>query len=51
MAVAVIASLLVGFLAGLLSFKKKSTWCTGCGAVKSCPQCSYRSVSSVGERV
>jgi NADH pyrophosphatase NudC (nudix superfamily) len=29
---AIVAALVVGFLAGLLSFKVKSRWCTRCGA-------------------
>lgn len=31
---------LLGYLAGLLSFKVKSRWCAACGAVKSCPSCA-----------
>jgi hypothetical protein len=34
------ASVLAGFLAGLLSFRVKSRWCTQCGAVKGCPRCA-----------
>lgn len=30
--IAVIAALVVGFLAGLLSFKTKSRWCPQCGS-------------------
>jgi hypothetical protein len=36
----VAAATLLGFLAGLLSFKVKSRWCTVCGTVKSCPMCT-----------
>jgi hypothetical protein len=36
-AAAVISALLVGFLAGLLTFKRKQQWCDRCGAVKTCP--------------
>jgi hypothetical protein len=32
-AVAVTSALLVGFLAGLISFKIKSRWCPHCGAM------------------
>ena len=30
---------LVGYLAGLLSFRVKSRWCRACGATTRCPQC------------
>lgn len=32
-AIAVTCALLVGFLAGLISFKVKSRWCPHCGAM------------------
>jgi hypothetical protein len=35
----VIASLLVGFLAGLLTFKVKVKWCSRCGSALSCVEC------------
>lgn len=38
--VTVVVALLLGFLAGLLSFKVKSRWCASCGMVKSCPRCA-----------
>jgi hypothetical protein len=38
--VAVILAMLLGFLAGLLSFKVKCRWCARCGTVKSCPRCA-----------
>jgi hypothetical protein len=38
--VTVVLAVLLGFLAGLLSFKVKSRWCSICGAVKSCPRCA-----------
>jgi hypothetical protein len=38
--VTVVLAMLLGFLAGLLSFKVKSRWCTECGMVKSCPVCA-----------
>ena len=45
--VTVVLAVLLGFLAGLLSFKVKSRWCSICGAVKSCPRCAAWA-SSVG---
>ncbi|MCU1658741.1 MAG: hypothetical protein JWO57_3397 [Pseudonocardiales bacterium] len=38
--VTVILAMLLGFLAGLLSFKVKNRWCADCGTVKSCPRCA-----------
>jgi len=38
--VTVVPAMLLGFLAGLWSFKVKSRWCSDCGAVKSCPKCA-----------
>jgi hypothetical protein len=38
--VTVVLAMLLGFLAGLWSFKVKSRWCSDCGAVKSCPKCT-----------
>lgn len=37
---ALIVAILLGFLAGLLSFRVKTRWCTTCGSVKSCPTCA-----------
>ena len=31
---------LLGYLAGLLSFRVKSRWCRECGATTRCPQCN-----------
>jgi hypothetical protein len=39
-AITIIFAVLLGFLAGLLSFKVKTRWCSTCGAVKSCPTCA-----------
>jgi hypothetical protein len=39
-AITMILAMLLGFLAGLLSFKVKTRWCSTCGAVKSCPTCA-----------
>jgi hypothetical protein len=30
---------LLGYLAGLLSFRVKSRWCRECGATTRCPRC------------
>jgi len=38
--VTIMPAMLLGFLAGLLSFKVKSRWCSNCGTVKSCPRCA-----------
>ena len=38
--VMVVLATLLGYLAGLFSFKVKTRWCPSCGAVKSCPNCS-----------
>jgi hypothetical protein len=40
--ITVVLAMLLGFLAGLLSFKVKSRWCAECGTVKSCPRCADR---------
>ncbi len=37
---AIVAAMLLAYLAGLLSFKVKSRWCAACGTVKSCPRCA-----------
>ena len=34
-----IAGLLVGFFAGLLTFKRSEHWCATCGETKRCPKC------------
>ncbi|MGC9665022.1 hypothetical protein ACNTMW_00510 [Planosporangium sp. 12N6] len=34
-----LASGLLGFVAGLFSFKVKSRWCPMCGATLTCPGC------------
>jgi hypothetical protein len=31
---------LLGYLAGLLSFRVKSRWCKECGSTTRCPQCN-----------
>jgi hypothetical protein len=36
----VIAALLVGFLAGVFSFRVKSRWCEQCGVTLQCPECN-----------
>jgi nitrate/TMAO reductase-like tetraheme cytochrome c subunit len=42
LAMAVVAALVIGFMAGLFSFKKKSTWCEACGETKQCVACTDR---------
>lgn len=39
MVVAVMVSLVLGFLAGLLTFKIKVQWCPSCGETKCCIRC------------
>lgn len=39
--IAVIAALVVGFLAGLLTFRIKQRWCTKCGATLMCTSCVH----------
>jgi len=46
---AIVAAMLLAYLAGLLSFKVKSRWCAACGTVKSCPRCAAWA-SPVGPR-
>lgn len=36
------AGLVIGFLAGLVTFKRSLRWCSGCGAVLRCPECPGR---------
>jgi hypothetical protein len=33
----VLPCLLLGFMAGLLTFRRKQRWCAGCGAMLTCP--------------
>jgi hypothetical protein len=48
MGIAVMAALLVGFLAGLLSFKVKQRWCPHCGSLTTAEVPSHkRRTSSV----
>jgi hypothetical protein len=44
----VVAALVIGFLAGLLSFKVKTRWCPACGATLRCADCVQHGV--VGNR-
>jgi hypothetical protein len=39
---AVIAALMVGFLAGLLSFKQSQQFCQNCGVTKTCSICAHK---------
>ena len=34
-----VSCLVVGFLAGLLAFRRTERWCPHCGAVARCPEC------------
>jgi hypothetical protein len=45
---AVIGALLLGFLAGVLTFKVKNRWCTACGASLTCLDCRQRAAYPVG---
>lgn len=38
--IAISAALLLGFLAGLLTFKRKLMWCDTCGNTLTCVPCS-----------
>jgi hypothetical protein len=42
---AVVAALVLGFLAGLLSFKIKVRWCPRCGATLRCAACTPRAAT------
>ena len=42
--VLVAAALVVGFLAGFMTFKQSRRWCRTCGAVLRCPECPRRAV-------
>lgn len=37
--IAVVASLVVGFVGGVLSLKAKNKWCPGCGTSLACLAC------------
>jgi hypothetical protein len=39
MGMALLAGALVGFLSGLLTFRRSLTWCRECGETLSCPRC------------
>jgi hypothetical protein len=34
-----IGGLMLGFLAGLLTFQRSQQWCVRCGMTKACPNC------------
>jgi hypothetical protein len=38
----VVAALLVGFLAGMLTLKRSTRWCPMCGMALRCPDCTQR---------
>jgi len=39
---AAIPALLVGFVAGLVTYRKSRRWCVVCGATLRCPDCAAR---------
>lgn len=41
LALATFPAALIGFLAGLLSFRLKQRWCSVCGAMLTCPDPTY----------
>jgi hypothetical protein len=42
LAATIITAIAVGFLAGLLTFKRSLRWCRHCGQTLSCADCSGR---------
>jgi hypothetical protein len=40
--IAVLAAIAVGFLTGLLTFRRASHWCPVCGLTLTCPQPEHR---------
>ncbi len=46
LAMTALVSVLVGFVAGLLTFKRSLRWCPVCGAVLRCPECVERDQGS-----
>jgi hypothetical protein len=40
---AAIPALLVGFVAGFVTYRKSRRWCVVCGATLRCPDCAARS--------
>jgi hypothetical protein len=46
LAAAVIASLIIGFLAGLLSFRKSEQFCPNHGITKTCPLCNKQTANA-----
>lgn len=48
---AVISSLILGFLAGLLTFKRKQMWCSTCGITLACLPCTARQEAERQQRV
>jgi Ser/Thr protein kinase RdoA (MazF antagonist) len=43
--IGVVMASLVGWLAGMLTFKRSMAWCTECGETLGCLHCARRSVS------
>jgi hypothetical protein len=46
LAIAVTAAILIGFLAGLLTFRRASHWCPDCGLTLTCPQHGHHTTGS-----
>jgi hypothetical protein len=44
------SALVVGFLAGLLAFRRKSRWCPTCGSTFTCPDTAEHHRFPVGDR-
>ena len=51
--IAVIAGLVVGFVAGLCAYRASRRWCAACGDILTCPTCRVLSSAHGGwpERV
>ena len=50
LAIAVVAAMIVGFLAGLLTFRRASHWCPECGLNLTCPLHGYDAARTVRSR-
>ena len=43
----IVVLVLLAYLAGLVTLRVKSRWCSHCGRVKSCPQCAAWAVQAL----